>query len=343
MSTSDFPFQPAVALAPLEGLTSPPLRDLLARRGGIGVVCTEFVRVYQSPSVTRLREAIRRSPGIPLSVQLMGNDVTHMADATRLLASAGADVIDINLGCPTRRAVRGNVGAGLLRNLELLRRVLDAMRRSTAGLLSAKLRAGFERLEEACALGHVVEAAGVDYLVVHPRRRIDLYRGVADWRIVAELKRALRIPVIGNGDLWYAADAIRLRQQSGCDGVMIGRPALRNPWIFQQLAALRAGTSPATPSGADLVSHLEALVELFATTLPPHRRVGALKEHLRYLGRAIRDNGAFAHVALRLATTQEIVTLAQRQLALRSGVELDLAATPDQPLERTPDSLPSRP
>jgi tRNA-dihydrouridine synthase B len=336
MSPSPFPFRPATALAPLEGLTSPPIRDLIARRGGVGLVCTEFVRVYQRPRAAQLHAAVRRPSGVALSVQLMGNDVTYMAEATRLLAASGADVVDINLGCPTKRAVRGNVGAGLLRNHDLLRRVLEGMRNATTGLLSAKLRAGFERLDEAFALGALIEAAGVDYLVVHPRRRVDLYHGVADWRIVGELKRTLRIPVIGNGDTWYAADAVRLRAQSGCDGVMVGRPALRNPWIFRQLAQLRCGEPPTLPTGADLVAHLEELVDVFAATLPAHRRLGALKEHVRYLGRAVPDGATFTRSAVRLGSTLDILELARRSIGGLSATDLDLAPVAQHGLERVP-------
>ncbi len=336
MRRLSFPFRPATALAPLEGLTSPAIRNLIARRGGVGLVCTEFVRVYQRPRSAQLLSALQPPPGVALSVQLMGNDATYMAEATRLLAEAGADVVDINLGCPTKRAVRGNVGAGLLRNHDLLRRVLEAMRNATAGLVSAKLRAGFERLDEAFALGAIIEASGLDYLVVHPRCRADMYQGVADWRIVSALKRTLSIPVIGNGDTWYAAEALRLRAESACDGVMIGRPALRNPWIFRQLAQLEVGEPPVVPTGADLLAHLEELAGVFDETLPHHRRLGALKEHVRYLGRAVPDGASFIRRAIQLDTTAGILEFAAGYLAGLSSTDLDLAPAARHGLERVP-------
>ena len=339
MSESSFPFDPPVAFAPMEGLTNTPIRDLFARRGGLGLVCTEFVRIYQRPAAAQLAKALQRSPGVALSVQLMGNDAEHMATATRWLASAGADVVDINLGCPTNRAVRGGVGAGLLRDHSTLRRVLDAMRRATTGLLSAKLRAGFDHLDEACTLGDIVAECGADYLVVHPRRRVDMYQGVADWRIVKELTRALRIPVLGNGDIWYARDAIRLRAQTGCDALMIGRPALRNPWIFRQLAQLAANQTPFSPTGKDVLGHLDELVAIFSATLPEHRRLGALKEHVRYLGRAVPDGGAFGRAAVRLDSTAAILELAERCLARRASGELDLEASAGHGLERVPAAI----
>jgi len=339
MSESSFPFDPPVALAPMEGLTSAPIRDLFAYRGGLGLVCTEFVRIYQRPTAAQLARALRRSPAVALSVQLMGNDAEHMAAATRWLADAGVDVVDVNLGCPTRRAVRGGVGAALLRDHSALRRVLEAMRKATTGLLSAKLRAGFDRLDEACTLGSMVADCGADYLVVHPRRGVDMYQGVADWRIVKELTRTLRIPIVGNGDIWYAQDALRLRAETGCDAVMIGRPALRNPWIFRQLAELAANQTPFSPTGEDLLGHLDELVAVFSATLPEHRRLGALKEHVRYLSRAVPDGGAFTRAAVRLDSTAAVLELAERCLGHRSPSELDLEAAAGHGLERVPAAI----
>ena len=244
-------------LAPMEGVTHPELRTIFAELGGVGVVCTEFVRISSSP-VTRknlLKEVIK-SPGVPLSVQVMGNDPAKMAEAAGWVAEAGADAIDINLGCPAPRAVRGGVGSAMLSNPKLLFEVLVAMRAAVPGVLSAKIRAGFDTKDHVLEIGQLVEAAGADYIVVHPRRRIDFFEGVADWRPIALLKDKLRIPVVGNGDCWYATDALRMESETGCDGVMIGRPALRNPWIFAQIEALRAGRPPFRPSGRDLFEHL---------------------------------------------------------------------------------------
>ena len=338
-----FPFSASV-LAPLEGLTTPDLRDLIASYGPVGLVCTEFVRVFQRPGQKRLRDVVRRSASAALSVQLMGNDPEWMAEATRRLASAGADVVDINLGCPTRRAIRGNVGAGLLRDPDLLRRVLDAMRRSTSGILSAKIRAGFDDAQTTFALARTVEAAGVDFVTVHPRRGVDLYSGVADWRLVAALKQTLSIPVVGNGDLWYAADALRLQRESGCDAVMIGRPAIRNPWIFRQLSELRRGVEPFRPAGVDLVAHVERLAESLARALAPERHPGALKEHLCYLSRALPRGGELRQRVLPLETIEAILAAWRREIVRLSASELDLTAAPQQALERVPRlDLPSAP
>src|SRR5262245_49118264 len=238
----DLALPAATFFAPMEGVTHPILRQLMAERGGIGVVCTEFVRITSGPlSLRTLRRHIVRPPRGLLSVQVMGNHIEHMADAAAIVSDLGADVVDINLGCPAPRVVRKGVGSAMLKDPKLLFEVISAMRRSVPGVLSAKIRAGFDDASVVLTNAKTLEDAGVDYLVVHPRRRCDFYEGVADWRTIKLLKDNLQIPVVGNGDVWSAEAALRMRAQTGCDAVMIGRGALRNPWIFEQIADLTAG------------------------------------------------------------------------------------------------------
>src|SRR6188768_1222377 len=244
----------------MEGVTNAAVREVLAGYGPVGLVCTEFVRISGGRiSPTYLRKQVEKLPGVPLSVQVMGNDPELMAEAGAVVARAGADVVDLNLGCPTGSAARKNVGAALLKQPALLARLLATMRRGVPGLLSAKLRAGFDTTDDALSNARLVQDNGLDYLAVHPRRRIDHYRGSADWRIVTLIKRELGIPVVGNGDIWYAESALRMFEETRCDAVMLGRPALRNPWIFRQLSELLAGREPFRPSGADVAQHLKRI------------------------------------------------------------------------------------
>src|SRR5690606_3344434 len=219
------------------------------------------------------------------------NDADRMAEAAEMVEQAGADVVDINLGCPMPRIVRKGVGAAMLNNPRLLEQVLLRMRRHTRGLLSAKIRAGFDDSTRALEIAELVQGCGVDFITVHPRRRSDFYRGVSDWRIIAELKDRLKIPVVGNGDVWYASDALRMRRETGCDAVMIGRPVLRNPWIFQQVAALESGLEPCHPSGQALFDHLYALIRDYEGVFEGRKGglIGPLKEMLTWHGRALPD------------------------------------------------------
>lgn len=182
----------------MEGVTNAAVREVLASYGPVGLVCTEFVRISGGRiSRAYLARQVEKLPGVPLSVQIMGNDPELMAEAGAVVARSGADVVDLNLGCPTNAAVRKGVGAALLKQPELLARLLGTMRRAVPGLLSAKLRAGFDTTSDALRNARLVQDRGLDFLAVHPRRRVDHYAGSADWRIVALIRREL--PHSGRG------------------------------------------------------------------------------------------------------------------------------------------------
>ena len=322
-------------LAPMEGVGHPSFREMVARRGGIGMVCTEFVSVHQDVLKKKYFERnVVKVKGVPLSVQVMGNDEKMMAEAAAFVQDAGADVVDINLGCPSSHAAKRGVGAAMLKDLVLLSRVLRAMRKNVSVKLSAKIRAGFEN-ERSLEIARVVEEAGCDFLVVHPRKRSDQYRGVADWRIIRDIKKTVSIPVVGNGDCWYACDAKRMREESGCDAVMIGRPAIRNPYIFAQIEALEKGHEPYAPNGQDFVAHLQLCIDVYRDVFKEDRIViGRLKEQLRWMGRTIYDERDFRTKVLRTQTLDEMMEMAHKVVAPLSSDELDMRATPVNALER---------
>jgi nifR3 family TIM-barrel protein len=329
-----FPFAPATLLAPMEGVTHPTFRRLIAAHGGLGLLCTEFVRVSRAPlSPSALAASVVKAPGLPLSVQVMGNDADKMAEAAEHVSHAGADVVDVNLGCPMPRVVRKGVGAAMLKDPALLFDVLSAMRARTPGLFSAKIRAGFDTADEVVSIAKLVERAGVDFLTVHPRRRCDLYEGVADWRIVRVLREELRVPVVGNGDVWYAHDALRMREETGCDAVMIGRPALRNPWIFRQIAELEAGVTPFSPTGDDVLAWMIAVRDAIAAD--GFSPLGKLKELVSWLGRAKDDDAVWKKETLRAPDVDGMLRVSETHLAGLSSEALDLDAYGSLALERS--------
>lgn len=336
-----FPFEPALVLAPMEGVTSAPIRKLIASYGPVGLVCTEFVRIAgDKVSPDKLARHVEKAPGVPLSVQVMGNDVELMAEAGAAMAQAGADVVDVNLGCPSRAAARKGVGAALLCDRVRLSALLTSMRAAVPGLFSAKLRAGFERSDDALANARLVEQSGADFLTVHPRRRIDFYQGVADWRIIALLRRELSLPVIGNGDVWYAADALRMVEQTGCSAVMIGRPAMRNPWIFRQVAELRQGKTPFAPSGADVACHVDRIVAALAENWRGSRQhmLGPLKEQVVFLCRALPQALSVRTRLLRLQTVESLLEGVHELFEPLAPEQLDLDAQGRHALERCGDA-----
>lgn len=324
-----WPFDGTSVLAPMEGITHPAFRQVMVDMGGLGLVCTEFVRITATPmGKKQVARTVVKAGSVPLSVQVMGNDALRMGEAAQLVEHAGADVVDINLGCPMPRIVRKGVGAAMLKDLDLLQKVLLHMRANTKGLLSAKIRAGFDDSENVLQTARVVAECGVDYIAVHPRRRCDFYRGVADWRIIALLKQHLSIPVVGNGDVWYASAALRMQTETGCDAVMIGRPALRNPWIFQQIASLRANERPFHPSGADLFQYLHTLIRHYERIFEGRKLglVGPLKEMLTWHARAIPNGRALISDLLRLQSVDEILRQVEPLLCPLQPHELDLDA-----------------
>jgi tRNA-dihydrouridine synthase B len=327
----------------MEGVTNAAVREVLASYGPVGLVCTEFVRIAGvAISPPYLRRQVEKVAGVPLSVQVMGNDPELMAEAGAVVARAGADVVDLNLGCPTHNAARKGVGAALLKQPEKLSALLKTMRREVPGLLSAKLRAGFDTSDDALRNARLVEDAGLDYLAVHPRRRVDHYAGTADWRIIALLRRELAIPVVGNGDAWYARSALRMFEQTGCDAVMLGRPALRNPWIFRQLSELLAGHEPFEPTGSDLAQHLKRLALRLASRLrePDQTPLGPLKEQVRYLCRAIPNSLELQRRLLRQPTVELFLEAAEEALSALPFDALDLGVDA-QPLFHTRLSSPA--
>lgn len=321
-----FPFSPATLLAPMEGVSHPLFRASMASRGGVGLLCTEFVRISRAPiGPAQIRSHVIKTGPTPLLVQLMGNDADDMGDAARVLAEAGADVVDLNMGCPTKQASKNGVGAAMLKDPALVSRVVSSIRAAVPGLISVKMRAGFDDANHVLTLARAIEDAGADFLTVHPRLRRDQYTGVADWRVITRIKETLSIPVIGNGDVWYAADALRMRAETGCDGVMIGRPAIRNPWIFAQIEDLTAGREPFRPSGEDLVRFLETTAAEYVPYFG-HRALGMLKEMVRYCARAMNDGNVTVRELLRSQTLEALLDEARRRIGPVAATELDLGA-----------------
>lgn len=325
-------------LAPMEGVGHPAFRHAIAAQGGLDLVCTEFVRVTSSALNPELiRRAIQPSPGVALSVQVMGNAAERMAEAARYVSEAGAEVIDVNLGCPMPRIVKKGVGAAMLKHPKLLFEVLSQMREASPGLLSAKIRAGFDDAEHVLEIARTVEAAGVDFISVHPRRRADFYSGVADWRIVGLLARELAVPVIGNGDLWYAESALRLQRETQCAAVMIGRPAIRNPWIFRQLAELRSGCPAFEPSPHDLLEYLHDTVDRYVPVFHHVRGqgvLGKLKELCTFVSRGIVGGEEFLTAVRRTQSLDDFRGVSERYLTALPAERLDLSARPRHGLER---------
>lgn len=227
-------------LAPMAGVTDTPFRRLV-KETGCALVCSEMVSanglIYGSDRTGEY--LIHTDAEKPLSIQLFGKDPAIMAAAAVYAAERGADIIDINFGCSVKKVLRNGYGAALMKDPKAAEALLSAVRAAITVPLTIKIRTGWDQSgKDALELSRIAEGCGVDALCIHPRTARQLFRGAADWNLISEIKCKSAIPVIGNGDILEAADALRMIRETGCDAVMIGRAALSNPWIFAGVLAL---------------------------------------------------------------------------------------------------------
>ncbi len=241
-----------LVFAPLAGISNLPQR-LLAKEAGCGLVYSEMVSanglVYGAAKTHQLMNSTPEER--PLAIQIFGSDPTMMADAAQIAASAGADMVDINFGCAVKKIVKTGAGVALMRTPDRAAALLRAVRDAIRVPLTIKIRSGWERGgEQAFDLLRIAEASGVDAVAIHPRSASQGFRGQADWSLITALKAATTLPVIGNGDVQRAEDAVRMLSQTGCDAVMIGRAAIGNPFIFGEILELLAGRRPVPADAA---------------------------------------------------------------------------------------------
>ncbi|CVK21797.1 tRNA dihydrouridine synthase DusB [Sporomusa sphaeroides] len=258
-----------VILAPMAGVTDLPFR-LLAKEMGCGLVYSEMVSdkglIYDNVHTKKLLAIDERER--PVALQIFGSEPDSMGKAATIVADAGADIIDINMGCPTNKIVRNGEGSALMRNPDLAYRIIAAVVTAAGDVpVTVKFRKGWDdKSVNAVEIAKLAEQAGAAAVSVHGRTREQFYSGQADWNSIREVKQAVGIPVIGNGDVRTPHDAKRLLTETGCDGIMVGRGAQGNPWIFRQIIHYLATGEILLPPGLDeridmLLRHLDMLVE----------------------------------------------------------------------------------
>ncbi|MCI8511072.1 MAG: tRNA dihydrouridine synthase DusB [Lachnospiraceae bacterium] len=257
-----------VILAPMAGVTDLSYR-VICREHGCGMACMEMVSakavLYKNRNTKELLEVDKREG--PVSLQLFGSDPAILAEIAARLEDGPYSMIDLNMGCPVPKVVKNGEGSALMRNPRLVEEILTAMVRAVKKPVTVKIRKGFdETCVNAVEIARIAEGCGVSAVAVHGRTREQYYSGKADWDIIRQVKEAVRIPVIGNGDVFSAAAAKQLLAETGCDGVMVARGAKGNPWIFEQIPAyLETGTLPPPPKKeevrAQILCHARMMLE----------------------------------------------------------------------------------
>jgi tRNA-dihydrouridine synthase B len=297
-----------LVLAPMAGITQLPLR-LLAREHGCALVVSEMISanglIHRGKKTLEL---LKSDPAErPLSVQLFGMEPAVLRDAAQIVQAEGADMVDINLGCSVRKVLKQGAGVALMQDPKRLEAILKAMRGALAIPLTAKLRSGWDGSgEQAVAIARIAQDCGVDGIAIHPRTARQGFAGKADWSLIARLKEAVSIPVIGNGDVRTPEDVVRMLRQTGCDAVMIGRAAVGNPWIFSETLALMNGRTPVTPSPAMRLEVSLRYVDCAIDHFGEQRAVRMMRTHLAWFVKGLAGAAAFRDTLVRLATRQDV-------------------------------------
>jgi tRNA-dihydrouridine synthase B len=289
-------------MAPMAGITNLPFR-LMVKSLGAGLVTTEMISsIGLVIGQERTRNYLRSHPGEgPLAVQLFGSRPEAMARAAQMAVEQGALIVDINMGCPAKKIVKTGAGASLLRDRGKAARIITAVRFACPVPLTVKIRAGWSPDQPvACDVARIAEDCGADAITVHGRFAGQGFSEQADWKIIRDVRERVKIPVIGNGDVFEAAQALKMRTETGCDGVMIGRGAVGNPWIFRQILHLGQGLSPPKPTLRErrslIMEHHRQLSAIMGEDRAARSMRGLLIWYTKGLPRSSRFRGKISRI-----------------------------------------------
>ena len=297
-------------MAPLAGITNLPFR-LLAKESGAALVCSEMVSanglVYKSRKTEQLIDSIPAEK--PLSVQIFGSDPSIMAEAAQMVESGGADIIDINFGCSVKKVLKTGSGAALMKDPDKAAAVITAVRQAVIVPVTIKIRSGWNKAgEDALRIAALAQECGMDAIAIHPRTATQGFGGYADWRLIADIKKNVSIPVIGNGDINHPDDAIKMIQETGCDAVMIGRAAIGHPLIFKQILAMLSGNRydiNLAQRFAVMIKYLKNSVEYFGEKYACR----IMRSRLCWFVKGLQGSSRFRKSLTRISSEEEALSL----------------------------------
>lgn len=308
---------PLTALAPMQDVTDLEFMRVIAHYGAPDYFFTEFFRVHAQsrPEKHIVRSIVENRTGRPVFAQLIGEHVPDMVRTVHELLRLPVAGIDLNMGCPAPKIYKKNVGGGLLRDPAKIDELLGALRAAIPGLFTVKMRLGFEDTANYLRILDVINRHDVDLLSVHGRTVKEGYRSEVHYDFIAEAARRVRCPVLANGNISSAPVAARVLADTGAAGVMIGRHAIRNPWIFQQVRSLQAGEPVFAPTLADVRGYIALLYrETKHPGIPEAAHVAKMKKYLNFVGQSVDAEGRFLHDMRRAMTEAELFTVCDRHL-----------------------------
>jgi tRNA-dihydrouridine synthase B len=292
----DIEISPPLILSPMAGVTDISFRRLLKRRGGIGLTVSEFISVE---GLTRSNPKSKRQMRFfeeerPFAVQIFGGQPERMRMAAEMAEEVGADMLDINCGCPAPKVVKHGGGSGLLKDYPRLETILLEIRKAISIPLTIKIRAGFyDNHINAVETAKLAEQCGIEHIALHGRTKEQAYRGKANWDLVRQIRETVHIPVSGSGDVVTVQDAFDRWKETGCDGILIGRGAMANPWIFRQIEDALAGRDVFQPSLDDKKAILLEYFDMLRSDMPELAAIGRMKQLAGQFTRGLQGGSLF--------------------------------------------------
>lgn len=329
---------PMLALAPMQDVTDWAFWELMQGYGGADFYVTEYFRVHADSKLEKwiLKSVVENPTGRPVVAQMIGNDVVALVRTAKELQRHGVVGVDLNLGCPAPVVYRKCAGGGLLRDLPLVDRILGALREVVEVKFTVKTRIGFDDAEGFGDLLGLLRKHEVDLVTVHGRTVKEMYRSAVHYDLIARAVEELSCPVIANGNVYSARRGLEIVEETGAAGLMIGRGAIRNPWMFRQVRECMAGGEVFVPRGREVLGYVAALyAAVTSEDVAEIYRVQKMKKYLNFLGLGIDGSGVFLHRMRRARAWDEMFGLCQEYLDHDEPMELE----PMEPILKERDVL----